>query len=183
MKRVVIADADRGLGLELVRQYLERGDFVVAGAPDPDASTGLVALYERFPDMLLAHPLDPADASSIEEFWDAMRDRENGCEVLIADAAPDALARQFLDLLSLGDSPVAAHLTLGGASTPDPALVEELRAKDVACVVVDGGDLPAESHEGNAFEAPGAVIIRLLDGVTLEQTGSLLPLGDTGTTS
>lgn len=39
--RVVITGANRGIGLELARQFLARGDSVVAGARDPEGATEL----------------------------------------------------------------------------------------------------------------------------------------------
>lgn len=42
--RVVITGANRGIGLEFVRQYLARGDEVVAACRDPERADGLRAL-------------------------------------------------------------------------------------------------------------------------------------------
>ena len=44
MERVLITGASRGIGLELARHYLERGDLVVATARNLEAVADLQAL-------------------------------------------------------------------------------------------------------------------------------------------
>jgi NAD(P)-dependent dehydrogenase (short-subunit alcohol dehydrogenase family) len=44
--KIVITGANRGIGLELARQYLARGDSVVAAVRDPTEATRLAALGE-----------------------------------------------------------------------------------------------------------------------------------------
>jgi NAD(P)-dependent dehydrogenase (short-subunit alcohol dehydrogenase family) len=68
---VVVTGANRGIGLELVRQLAARGDFVHACAREPSAATDLQALKgER----VSLHRLDVADEGSVRAFADALGD-------------------------------------------------------------------------------------------------------------
>ena len=40
MARILITGANRGIGLEFVRQYAEAGDAVIACCRNPDAASG-----------------------------------------------------------------------------------------------------------------------------------------------
>ena len=87
MRRVVMTGANRGLGLEFVRQYLARGDRVFAAARRPEASSALRELAagngrERL--TLLA--LDVADAESIRAAHEKVRSAVDGLDVLINNA-------------------------------------------------------------------------------------------------
>ncbi len=96
---LVITGANRGIGLELVRQYLERGDIVHAGVREPAKATELAALAERAGGRLHVAACDVADETSVRAFAAAvpgpvhllvnnagMRLRPDGLEDLDADA-------------------------------------------------------------------------------------------------
>ncbi len=70
---VVVTGANRGIGLELVRQLLERGDRVEAGARDPDRATELAKLASTH-ESLTIHRLDVTDIRSVTELAGAVRD-------------------------------------------------------------------------------------------------------------
>ena len=55
MERVLITGANRGIGLELARQYLERGDLVLATARNLGAAVDLRTLAAQHGDR--CHPL------------------------------------------------------------------------------------------------------------------------------
>lgn len=65
-RHCLVTGANRGLGLEFVRQLLERGDRVVATARHPGKATELNALAARHPGHLRVLPLDVAAPKSIE---------------------------------------------------------------------------------------------------------------------
>ncbi|XP_015959391.1 uncharacterized protein LOC107483274 isoform X1 [Arachis duranensis] len=74
----MVQGASRGIGLEFVKQLLEKNDkgHVVATCRNPDASTGLAHLKHKFPDRLKLLPLDltletsiQASASSVKETY------------------------------------------------------------------------------------------------------------------
>lgn len=69
--RAVITGANRGIGLELVRQLLARGDRVEATVRDPEAAPELAAL--RSP-RLVIHRVDVTEPASVTELAAALGD-------------------------------------------------------------------------------------------------------------
>jgi NAD(P)-dependent dehydrogenase (short-subunit alcohol dehydrogenase family) len=79
MTTVLISGANRGIGLELARQYAADGAKVIAGVRDPDAATALKAVAG-----VEVHELDVADDASVQAFRQAVGDRP--IDILIANA-------------------------------------------------------------------------------------------------
>lgn len=67
MARILVTGANRGIGLELVRQFLDRGDRVIATARKPGAATELNRLAFAHPGHLSVLPLDLGKPHSIDE--------------------------------------------------------------------------------------------------------------------
>lgn len=67
MKHLVITGANRGIGLELVRQALEKGYAITAACRRPDAAEELLALRDEHRDLDVL-PLELNDAHSIDRF-------------------------------------------------------------------------------------------------------------------
>ena len=66
-RRSLVTGANRGLGLEFVRQLLARGDRVVATCRQPGKATALNALVGEHPGRLHVLPLDVSDPRAIAE--------------------------------------------------------------------------------------------------------------------
>ena len=66
-RNALVTGANRGIGLEFVRQLLARGDHVVAACRHPGKATALNALAGEHPGRLQVLPLDVADARSRAE--------------------------------------------------------------------------------------------------------------------
>jgi len=66
-RRSLVTGANRGLGLEFVRQLLARGDRVIATCRQPGKATALNALAGEHPGRLHVLPLDVADPRAIAE--------------------------------------------------------------------------------------------------------------------
>jgi len=66
-QRSLVTGANRGLGLEFVRQLLARGDRVVATCRHPGKATALNTLVGEHPGRLHMLPLDVADPRAIAE--------------------------------------------------------------------------------------------------------------------
>lgn len=67
VRHCLVTGANRGLGLEFVRQLLARGDRVVAGCRHPGKATALNQLAGLNPGRLRVLPLDVADPKSHAE--------------------------------------------------------------------------------------------------------------------
>ena len=71
IKNVFITGANRGIGLELTRQYLAAGHEVFASARDP-STEGLSQLIDRYPNNLKTVVLDVTDESNIQTVVDSL---------------------------------------------------------------------------------------------------------------
>ena len=88
MSRVsVVTGANRGIGLELARRLVERGDHVVATARDVARASDLEAIG---PAAILA--LDVSDEASIEAFGQALEGEVDTVDLLINNAGMGAYA-------------------------------------------------------------------------------------------
>lgn len=83
MATFLITGANRGIGLELCRQLLARGDDVIAASRRPNAQA-LEALRTADPDAIMCTALDVADAASIGAAKKAVGERR--IDVLINNA-------------------------------------------------------------------------------------------------
>jgi NAD(P)-dependent dehydrogenase (short-subunit alcohol dehydrogenase family) len=61
MKKILVTGSSRGLGLELVKQYLERGDIVIATCRNPEKADSLKDLKTRYTNALTIIQLDVID--------------------------------------------------------------------------------------------------------------------------
>ncbi len=64
--RIVITGANRGIGLELARRYVARGDQVIAGARRPEAAGDLDELARAYEQRLEVVKLDVTSAADVE---------------------------------------------------------------------------------------------------------------------
>lgn len=80
----IITGANRGIGLEYVRQCLTHGDRVIATARDPDGAAALQELATTFPGLCRIEQLDTGDGQSIEAF--AARIADESVDVLVNNA-------------------------------------------------------------------------------------------------
>jgi len=141
MKNAVVTGASSGIGLEFVRQLLERGCHVVAGSRRAEGSPELGELKMKHGDQLSIHRLDVSDADSRSAFGDAVGGEAASLDLLVNAAGiiagdeerisrfgaldQEELSRTFLvnsiaplmmtellfPLLSKGSAPVVANLS------------------------------------------------------------------------
>lgn len=131
--RVFITGANRGLGLELTRQYLERGDHVFAASRQPDQATELQQLRRQYADRLVLLPLDVASADSIAAAAQGVRDVTDALDVLINNAgvyphAGSGDAHQRLGQLTHEDAIETMQVNAIGPLLVSQALLPLLRA-------------------------------------------------------
>lgn len=89
---VVVTGANRGLGLEFCRQYLEKGDKVYACCRSPETAFDLLALKQKSGDRLETVPLDVTNKKMLDNLPHAISEP---VDILINNAGvygPRALA-------------------------------------------------------------------------------------------
>ena len=84
MERIFISGANRGIGLEFVRQFLQRGARVFATARRPRQARDLNALAGP---QLTVLPMDVSDAQSIQRAVAPVAQDRQGLDLLINNAA------------------------------------------------------------------------------------------------
>ncbi|MBZ0296259.1 MAG: SDR family oxidoreductase [Anaerolineae bacterium] len=142
MQTILITGANRGIGLEVTRQYLQHGDVrLFVTARHVGAADALNALAAQHPDCLMVIPLDVADPASIETAVQQVAAQTNALDVLVNNAGinpprnnqlvdtvtpetiqqviqvntigPLLMARACLDLLQRGNNPRIVNLSSG----------------------------------------------------------------------
>ncbi|HEX8504140.1 MAG TPA: SDR family oxidoreductase [Hymenobacter sp.] len=131
--RVFITGANRGLGLELTRHHLERGDHVFAASRQPDQATELQQLHRQYADRLVLLPLDVASAGSIAAAAQGVRNVTDALDVLINNAgvyphAGSGDAHQRLGQLTHKDAIETMQVNAIGPLLVSQALLPLLRA-------------------------------------------------------
>lgn len=131
--RAFITGANRGLGLELTRQYLERGDDVFAAARQPADAAELQTLLGQYADKLHLITLDVTDEASITAAAEAVAAATDGLEVLVNNAgiyphAGSGDAHQRLGQLTHADATETLQVNAVGPLLVSQALLPLLRA-------------------------------------------------------
>ena len=148
--KVVVTGANRGIGLEFVKQLLARGDTVVAGARAPGEARELQRLAGSPASRLTVGPLDIGDAASVRRFSASLGDRP--VDVLINNAG--VLGKmQSLEELDLDDVMATYRINAVGAVDVTRALLPLLRKSDVRKVlhVSTGMASISDNTSGGAF--------------------------------
>ena len=73
--RILITGANRGLGYEFVKQYLDRGDEVIAAARVPQDAEMLGTLEQKYDNLLALYKLDVTDLKSIQAMREIVETR------------------------------------------------------------------------------------------------------------
>jgi NAD(P)-dependent dehydrogenase (short-subunit alcohol dehydrogenase family) len=150
MRTILISGANRGLGLEFVRQYLAAGDKVIAGVRDPARAEALRALPGQ--ERLETHALDVTDAVSVEAFRRAVDGQP--IDILIANAGVYGGDRQN----RLGDIDYDAWLNAFAVNALGPVRLADAFVDNVA----KGRDrkmVALTSRMGSIADSSGGAII------------------------
>ena len=87
MKRVLITGANRGLGLELVRQCGARGDLIFAGCRSPKKAAALKDVVAKFPEQVIILPLEVTEEESIIQCASRVADDVDALDIIFNNAA------------------------------------------------------------------------------------------------
>ncbi|KAL4390817.1 hypothetical protein AHAS_Ahas03G0183000 [Arachis hypogaea] len=163
----MVQGASRGIGLEFVKQLLEKNDkgHVVATCRNPDASTGLAQLKDKFAESLKLLPLDltvetsiQASASSVRETYGHLNLLINASgilsipQVLQPETSLNKLEKSALMLTvgSIGDNHLGGWHSYGSSKTAlnqlsKTAAVEFAREKDpIVCILLHPGTVDTD---------------------------------------
>ena len=125
MEHILITGANRGLGLEFTRQYLERGAHVFAGCRQPTAASSLHHLQARFSQRLSVVALDVANADAIRTAHDTVHAQTESLDVLINNAAIYSTRGSDEPLEQLGNLSFEDALTVLRVNAVGPLLVAQ----------------------------------------------------------
>jgi NAD(P)-dependent dehydrogenase (short-subunit alcohol dehydrogenase family) len=118
MKQIVITGANRGVGFELTRHYVESGDaHVFATCRTPERASELNALAKQNPEKVTVVQLDINDSASIEASVNAIESHTDSLDILINNAGiyPKG-GHKSRDLGELGADDVAEVITTNSVS-------------------------------------------------------------------
>jgi NAD(P)-dependent dehydrogenase (short-subunit alcohol dehydrogenase family) len=124
--RTLVTGANRGIGLELVRQLRDRGDEVEACARKPAEARALAALAG---DRVRLHPLDVADPASVRALASSLGDTALDLVFNVAGVYGGAgrSLGQLADDLAVGDVLATFDINAAGALRVVVALLPHVR--------------------------------------------------------
>ncbi len=134
-RRVVITGASRGLGMEFVRQYLQRGFGVHALLRKPGKCADLPRLLAEHAGQLEATACDVANQDSIAAAAAAVRRRWNSLDLLINNAGTNGAFNSDLESLDMDDVRDVLEVNTIGPIMVSRALLPLLRKSPDAKVV------------------------------------------------
>jgi NAD(P)-dependent dehydrogenase (short-subunit alcohol dehydrogenase family) len=140
MQHILITGANRGLGLEFTRQYLERGEHVFAGCRKPAAASALQALQVQYSERLSIVALDVADAESIRSACVALQSQTDRLDVLINNAGiyssvGSSEPSERLGKLTFEDALMVLRVNAVGPLLVAQACLDLLRAGEQARII------------------------------------------------
>ena len=146
-RTVLVTGANRGIGLELARQYLESGWSVIATAREPEKATELKALGGGGKP-LLVEALDVTDAKSVAALTERLKERP--IDLLVNNAGVASIGNRIGDVKPDEFAHVLAVNTIGPLRVTQ-ALLKNLRAgkgKTVVSITSVLGSIEANGGGG-----------------------------------
>jgi len=145
--RSVVTGANRGIGLELVRQLLARGEVVHAAVRDPERADELVALSGE----LHIHRLDHLDPDSVQALATALGGAS--IDLLVNNAGVYGGSRQHLPDIDFEDAVRTFRVNALGPLRVTMALLPNLKAARGKVIHVTSGMGSITDNKSGAFYA------------------------------
>lgn len=172
MATVLVTGANRGIGLELVRQCAARGDRVIAACRDPAGAGELAQLTLESSGLIEVHPLDVASDASVEALSAVIGRRS--IDILINNAGiigPGGLALAtdldgFAQTLAV-NTIAPLRMAMAFASNLRPAGADAAPGK-LATISSQMGSLAKASSDRIAYRASKAAANTVMLGVAAE---------------
>src|SRR5688500_7072151 len=147
--RCVVTGANRGIGLELVRQLVARGEQVDAAAREPEKAGELAGLAAG--DRLRVHRLDHLDPDSIRALAGALGGAP--VDLLVNNAGVYGGNRQHLPSVDLEDAVRTFRVNALGPLQVTLALLDNLKAARGKVIHVTSGMGSIADNKSGAFYA------------------------------
>ncbi|MCB2200229.1 SDR family oxidoreductase [bacterium] len=157
MSSILITGANRGIGLELTRQYLTRGERVFAGTRTPETADHLRELDQNHPGHLTILPLEVTDMEQVQSARRLIEREAGSLDLLINNAGINENSRESED--------PAKHGRLGSLSAPH--MLHMFHVNSVAPLMIAQEMLPL-LEKGNAPK-----IVSISSGLgSIQQSGA-----------
>ena len=146
---VLITGANRGIGLEFVRQFADRDWRIIATTRSPDAAVELQSLAAEDPDIIIEQ-LDVTDHTRVDAL--AEQYKEQAIDILLLNAAMGPTAKTAMSQLSTLDWEVGRQSIEVNAIGPmkvSQAFMEHVKAsqkKQIIALSSDSGSFVAGSQ-------------------------------------
>jgi NAD(P)-dependent dehydrogenase (short-subunit alcohol dehydrogenase family) len=170
METVLITGANRGIGLELTRQYLKRQTRVLAACRTPESAQSLSELKQSNPETLKIYPLEVTDDNSVKTLADALRNES--IDVLINNAGISGGERQ--DIREMDYSRWALTLAVNTISPfrVTVALLDNLRRSRKPRIITLSsqlGSMLRPTSTGNyAYRSSKAAVNKVMQGLAVD---------------
>jgi NAD(P)-dependent dehydrogenase (short-subunit alcohol dehydrogenase family) len=96
--KVLITGANRGIGLALVQEYVNRGAQVFAACRNPAHAHALTALHTKYGDQVIILPLEVTDQNQIDQCFEQVRQHSTSLDRLINNAGILRPVESFRDI-------------------------------------------------------------------------------------
>src|SRR5215207_8501984 len=96
--KILITGANRGIGLALVQEYVNRGAQVFATCRSPEQANALATLRSKHRDQVIILPLEVTDQVQIDGCFDRVRQHTTSLDRLINNAGILRPVESFRDI-------------------------------------------------------------------------------------
>lgn len=127
MRRILITGSNRGIGLALVRHYVQTDALIFATCRRPGVADELQHIAAQHPNRVKVLQLDVIDAQSIAGCVDEVRQQTDGLDMLVNNAGilPGGVDDRDANISHLGDLEADAMLHVFRVNSISPVLVTQ----------------------------------------------------------